>query len=385
MYRAVLNGWAAVGIAVVLGCSSNPLEPEPAAGLQFPGICYTAFRADAFRTGWRSGALRELQEQTAARWIALCVFEYQSTPTSSDIAPNTTGRNPLTGQPHPTTSTAEDIRAAVADARSKGLRLVLKPHVDVYSGHWRGEIQPSPDWFEAYTAMVLRYARLAEELGIEMLCIGTELVTATQPQWTPFWERLIDTVRRVYHGRLLYSANWEGTPEVPGPEFLHVGFWQRLDYIGVNFYPPATTAPEDPIPTAEEIVRRWEGYRRGLQAVAQQMGKPVIITEVGCQSVRGALAAPWDYRRGAAPGAVPDGAAQERYYEAVRLLFATQPWCVGVFWWDWQSIPSPYEATDYTPRNKPAARVVREWYQGTAIAGGRSPRRVWSSQAFTFR
>ncbi|GBD07720.1 hypothetical protein HRbin21_01552 [bacterium HR21] len=361
---------------LLLGCSQAPLEPEPSAGvLEFPGMCYTAFRADAFRIGQRLGALRELRQQTAAGWVALCVFEYQSTPTSADIAPNTDGRNPVTGQPNPTTSTPEDIRAAVADARALGLRLLLKPHVDVYSGAWRGTIQPSPEWFRAYTAMMVRYAQLAEELGIEMLCIGTELVTATQTAWTPFWERLIDTIRQVYRGRLLYAANWEGTPEVPGAEFSRIGFWQRLDFIGVNFYPPATASPQEPVPTPEEIVQRWDGYRRQLRALARQLGKRVVITEVGCQSVQGALAAPWDYRRGTAPGALPDMEAQERYYQAVRLLCAAEPWCAGVFWWEWESVPSPSEQTGYTPRNKPAARVVREWYQQASARA--EPGRGW--------
>lgn len=365
---AVLFAWI-----ILLGCEESPLQPDPpAVGVQFPGMNYTAFQADAFRRGYQRGALRELQQQTAARWVALCVFEYQSTPASTDIAPNTDGLNPITGQPHATTSTAEDIRTAVADARALGLRLMLKPHVDVYSGEWRGRIQPSPEWFRAYTAMMVRYAHLAEELGIEMLCIGTELVTATQRQWTPFWEQLIDTLRRIYRGRLLYAANWEGTPEVPGAEYTRIGFWHRLDYIGVNFYPPAMAAWEEVPPTAEEIARRWEGYRKQLRLLAQTVGKPFLLAEVGCQSVRGALEAPWDYQRGVTPGAVPDMEAQRRYYQAVRLLFEHEPWCVGVFWWDWESIPSAFEATAYTPRGKPAAHVVWDWYRRAPRIAARS-------------
>jgi len=314
------------------------------------------------------GALGELQQQTAARWVALCVFEYQSTPTSADIAPNTDGRNPITGLPNPTTATEEDIRTAAADARSLGLRLMLKPHVDVYSGEWRGLIRPSPAWFQAYTAMLLRYARLAEELRIELLCVGTELVTATQPLYTPFWEQLIDTVRRIYSGKLLYAANWEGTPDLPGPEYERIGFWHRLDYIGVNFYPPLTSSPTEAPPSLVDAVRRWQPHRQRLSALVERTGRPLILTEVGCQSVRGALAAPWDYTRGQQPGAVPDYAAQELYYQTVRALFAGEPWCVGVFWWVWESVPSVYEATDFTPRNKPAAAVVRSWYKQAMAA-----------------
>ncbi|MCS7177060.1 MAG: hypothetical protein NZ960_05510 [Candidatus Kapabacteria bacterium] len=352
---------------LLLGCTESPVEPSGESRLHFPGFCYTAFWHNAFQEGQRRGALLELQQQTASRWVALCVFEYQSTLTSADIAPNVDGRNPITGAPAPMTSTPDDIRAAIAGARALGMRVMLKPHVDVYTGEWRGLIQPSPAWFRAYTAMLLRYARLAEETGVEMLCIGTELVTATQPQFTPFWRRLIDTLRKVYSGRLLYAANWEGTPELPGPEYFRVGFWDELDYIGINFYPPLTQSPDEPPPPLEQAVEQWQLHRQRLARLAAQTGKRVILTEVGCQSVKGGLAAPWDYQRGARPDAVPDYAAQELYYRAVAALFSTAPWCVGVFWWAWDSIPSRYEATDYTPRAKPAAAVVREWYQRSAV------------------
>ncbi len=345
------------------GCAEEVFTPQQPPELRFAGFCYTAYQHDAFRQGAARGALKELSERTLARWIAISVFEYQSTASSADIAPNTSGRNPLTGKPWATTSTEEDIRAAVADARRYGIRCMLKPHVDCYSGEWRGMIRPDSAWFAAYTAMLLRYARLAQELGIEMLCIGTELVTATQPQYTTFWERLIDTVRRVYNGWLLYAANWEGTPELPGPEFVRIRFWQRLDFLGVNFYPPLTSAPEEPLPSMEQALGRWQRLVEAIAELARLVGRPVIVAEVGCPSVEGALAAPWDWRRAQEPNARADLQAQEFYYEAVRRAFQGRPWLAGVFWWEWESIPSRNELTGYTPRGKPAERVVREWFR----------------------
>jgi len=350
------------------GCAEEVFTPQEPPELRFAGFCYTAYQHDAFRQGAARGALQELSERTRARWVAISVFEYQSTAASADIAPNTSGRNPLTGEPWATSSTEEDIRAAVADARRHGLACMLKPHVDCYSGEWRGSIRPDSAWFRAYTAMLLRYARLAQELGIEMLCIGTELVTATQPQYTTFWERLIDTVRRVYGGWLLYAANWEGTPELPGPEFVRIRFWHRLDFVGVNFYPPLTSAPEEPPPPMEQALGRWQRLVEAIAELARAVGRPVILAEVGCPSVEGALAAPWDWRRTQEPNARADLHAQEFYYEAVRSAFQGRPWLAGIFWWEWESIPSRTELTGYTPRGKPAERVVREWFRSPRSA-----------------
>jgi hypothetical protein len=192
--------------------------------------------------------------------------------------------------------------------------------------------------------LLLRYARLAQELGIEMLCIGTELVTATQPQYTTFWERLIDTVRRVYGGWLLYAANWEGTPELPGPEFVRIRFWHRLDFVGVNFYPPLTSAPEEPPPPMEQALGRWQRLVEAIAELARAVGRPVILAEVGCPSVEGALAAPWDWRRTREPNARADLHAQEFYYEAVRSAFQGRPWLAGIFWWEWGEHPLPHRA-----------------------------------------
>ena len=82
--------------------------------------------------------------------------------------------------------------------------------------------------------MMGKYARLAEELHLDMLCIGAEFVVATQSKFTARWKTLIADVRNSFSGRLVYAANWNGAGAygVPIPEYLQVGFWSDLDYIG---------------------------------------------------------------------------------------------------------------------------------------------------------
>lgn len=319
--------------------------------------------------------LGEMKTQIGNTWVALVVFEYQSTPTSYDIGPNTTGVNPLTGGAWSTSSTEEDLREGMRDARLHGMKIMLKPHVDVYSGEWRALIRPDSqgNWFRAYTVMMVRYARLAAEFSVDLLCIGTEFVVATQPQYTSSWNAVIDSVQSYYHGKLTYAANWSGAfaAGITGPEFEHITFWDRLDYIGVDAYYPLTSSANDPLPPVEVAVTRMRSPQQSIGTVASRWRKPVVITEIGIQSVQGALASPWDFSLGRVPGAVPDNAAQELYYRVMIEALGKQSWCIGMFWWNWDSVPTSYEARDYTPRNKPAAQTLLSWYAGITPVANR--------------
>jgi len=360
-------GWA----FACTGCRDIGVGPVQPHTPDMKGFCYTSFTSNGFELGGQSNAVGDLHGQTGNTWIALVVFEYQSTSTSSDIGANTTGRNPLTGGVWSTTSTEADVREGIRQARLQQMHVMLKPHLDLYSGEWRAMVRPDTqgNWFRSYTAMILRYARLASELNVELLCIGTEFVVATQPAYTQSWLALADSVRRYYGGRLTYAANWNGASAagITQPEFEQVEFWDRLDYIGIDAYYPLTNSIGDPVPRLETAKSRMQTPMQEIGAVASRWRKPVVVTEVGIQSVRGALASPWDFSLGKAAGAVPDNSVQELYYRAIVETIGDQSWCAGIFWWNWDSVPSSYEATDYTPRRKPAARILQEWYGAASL------------------
>jgi Glycoside Hydrolase Family 113 len=363
-----------VGLIVSLGsqaCTDFGTEP---AGSHVPGMkgfCYTSFASNGFTLGGQVDAVGNLKAQINNDWIALSMVDYQNTPSSTDIGPNTTGINPLTGGSWSTTSTDDDIREGVRQARTHGMKVMLKPHVDLYTGEWRGVIHPDSqgNWFRSYTSMMTRYARLASEFNVELLCVGTEFVVATQPTFSISWRAVIDSIKQYYDGRLTYAANWNGAyaAGIAIPEFDQVEFWDRLDYIGIDSYFPLTGSPGDPLPPLAEAIVRMQGAAQSIGAVALRFGKPVIITEVGIQSVQGALARPWDFSLGLVPGALQDNGAQEFYYRVTIDVLGNQQWCAGVFWWNWESIATSTASTNYTPRNKPAAALLRHWYSGNGV------------------
>ena len=78
--------------------------------------------------------------------------------------------------------------AVVADRQGLDVVLVLRVALDhAFERNkffWHGMIMPASDeeleaWFERYTAFVLKWAQIAEDVGIDVLAVGSELNTLT--------------------------------------------------------------------------------------------------------------------------------------------------------------------------------------------------------------
>ncbi len=157
-------------------------------------------------------------------------------------------------------------------ARELSIKTLLKPHIWLRGGGWRGDIAMGSDadwqaWFAAYRVFILHYAKLAERLDIEALAIGTELhqTVVEKPQE---WYRVIREIRQVYGGKLTYSANWYR-------EFEEVPFWADLDYIGIQAYFPLSSESK---PTLATLERGWQHHLRVIEAVHKKADRPVLFT-----------------------------------------------------------------------------------------------------------
>ena len=63
------------------------------------------------------------------------------------------------------------------------------------------------------------------------------------------WVELIEKVRTVYSGKLTYAANYDN--------YQDVGFWNHLDFIGINAYFPLRN-PTDKLPPADKLLATFE-------------------------------------------------------------------------------------------------------------------------------
>jgi len=195
---------------------------------------------------------------------------------------------------------------------------------------------------------MLHYALMAERHDVEVLSIGTELVEATRNHDTE-WRRLIERVRSVYDGALVYAANW-------GDEAERLSFGDALDAVGIDSYYPLHSSPEA---TDAELRTGAEAVADRIQAVAERTGRPVLLTEMGFPNTEGAWAHPHEKRE-----EKPERPAHQA--RAIRALTAalSDTSIRGAFWWRW----SPICRFDYGrfPPKEPTRAVLKEWLQRAA-------------------
>jgi hypothetical protein len=180
--------------------------------------------------------------------VAISVTWYQDDYNTTDI------------QSRPNTPTDESVAHAIDVAHNLGMAVMLKPHLDlIKTGYWRGEIDfPNEEgwekWFKNYGDFIVHYAKIAEEKGVEIYCVGVELSNSTmfKPQ---LWEKyVIQEVRKVYTGPITYAANWN-------EEYLNIAFWDKLDYAGLDAYFPLTDKDK---PSLDELREGWKKHGRRI-------------------------------------------------------------------------------------------------------------------------
>jgi len=288
---------------------------------------------------------------TGANWVAIVPTQFMNTVSSSTIAPEAGGAG--------RTASDDAVAKAIDDAHARGLKVMLKPHIDISDGTTRWEIHPSNParWFSNYKLMMTDYASLAEAHNVELVSVGTELVTMSGSNYYDNWADVIAGVRSVYHGPVTYAASTT--------ECDYLSFGGLLDYLGLDVYFSLSDNAE---PTLEELMTGWTDYHgyygdgnwlASIEEWQARWNKPVIFTELGYRSVKYVGLAPWDWSAGAY-----DGLNQEKAYEAAFRVLGNKPWLAGVFWWDWlvgENTGGPGN-TDYTIINKPAEEVVKSWY-----------------------
>lgn len=334
---------------------------------------------------WRPGDLPlvgqslDIAQSYGVNWITI-IPDWFIVPdhTGSVIKPvyATDGPFPNTSNWIAPTLTDQQILSIIKQARQRGMKIFLKPHVDpiTYSPEkpqGRGDSNPAdwPAWYASYEQMVLHYAALAQQAGVEMLAVGTEIDPAAHegsgqgPQGggqTQFFRQLISKVRSVYSGKLTYSVS-AGKPE----RAAEVKFWDALDYIGFEPYFPMTTTPNAGIQTlTADFGRTLDRYAKPL---AEQYGKQVIFTEASIHSFDGSTSVdplgPPDGRR------VVDHMEQALGLEALMQAAVSRAYIAGVYYWALYLVPSANDlvseqANDaYDPiTGKLGGQVLSKWY-----------------------
>jgi len=318
--RALLAAILFAPAFVLVGVALHRRPPARCAPTRLQrGVALGLFASDP---GWDYGGMLGEIARLGASDVQLDVAWDAGPLPSTTLAP----RDGLS--PSPAT-----LRRTITQARAAGLRVFLFPIVHVAAtrpGDWRGRIAFASDderdaWWASYGAFLDAMAALAEEAHVERLSVGAELVGLEDDRAR--WAALIARVRRE---------------------------------AGVTGYFELT---RDEAPERAALEAAWRARLPALAALAASTRRPLVLTELGYPSQRGANTRPWDE---AHKGPI-DLEEQRLCYAAALATVADAPFLDGVYFWNWFGVGGPND-DGYTPRGKPAAELLRAWLALSACA-----------------
>jgi len=327
------DAWRSAELGGVRGITVGPIENGYHPGLGYGSSAYDRTLAESRAMG--------------ATWVAVTPFGRVA-----DLGG--TGVDPTFEAPFE--RNRADVARAIRMAHARGLSVMLVPHLWVESGEWRALIDPKTDegwarWADSYDRFVRGWAEVAEATHAEMFSVGVELRSWVTTGRAASFARVLADVRRVYHGLVTYSANWDDVDRT-----VILG---DLDVIGINaFYPlaDAAGAPESTLAEGGERVRAQ------VHALAETWHKPVLFTEIGYTTRPDPAVKPWEWPDAMSAVAV-DQQAQATAYRALVEERRDEPDFAGFFVWRVYADPddvSQEAPWGFSPRGKLAELVVRD-------------------------
>ncbi|WP_371422681.1 calcium-binding protein [Tardiphaga sp.] len=271
------------------------------------------------------------------------------------------------------TESDASLLAGFQNAHAAGLDVVFKPGITGLDGTISHSLAPSDvdAFFASYKAEIVHLAEIAEQGDVASFAIGNEMSSLSGEAYRSYWTDIISAVRGVYHGEVTYAAATD--------EASKVSFWDQVDTIGINAYPPLTASTT---PTVADLVHAWNevpfnpyyakafGYQSPVDffhSLALDYGKPVLMTEVGYRSIDGTAINPG----GGSSKAPADLAEQADAYNAFFQVWSAHggSWLKGVEFWQWD-LNNFYSETGYSVMDKPAQDIIDQYFHGNGTIPG---------------
>lgn len=317
------------------------ITPTPAIKLKRPdfetGMVFPQWQQNAYDvSGWQTG-LQMIQAQTGARWVEMPLLFQQPSSNSTDIAAGNT------------TPTIASLVSGIQAAHALGFHVFIIPLVSPWSGTIEfTTYQEEQQWFTNYWQAYKPYIEAAQKNGAEQLAIGTEDDWLQQNAPSSLWEQLIANAHSIYAGTLTYDMNWM-QPLVQLPSWMKD---PDLKMIGFSEYIPLVATPT---PVALPDIRPlWtEKVKPIIDGVAAQLGKPVIISEIGYRGTSDALYQPYQ----TITSAPADPQLQAAAFDAAIADVISDPNVEGIYAYAWDNVLT------FTLKTQPdALSVLHKWY-----------------------
>lgn len=299
-------------------------------------------------------------------WIGVNFFLRQYNATSNDV------------YFEERTPTKDVWTTFISEAHKYNLRVLVKPLVVCGGECLFINIIPEniTKWFSSYENIILNFSIMAQELEIDALSVGLELLQISNQKYTLYWKKLINYIRLGgYSGLLTYCSIFYPV------ETQQIAFWDDLDFIGMDFYLPLLNITNDTsIPSQQDMARRFSGYFQYFKSWLNKQSlnvtsKPVVLTEVGYPSSLAGLVIPSGNPAAQCVGNYSANfTLQDLAYQALfQALNENKGICNGtiIFWWDNPSSMDFYDDRDtnnwgcsWTVRGKPAECTIAQAFGG---------------------
>jgi len=330
--------------ALALANTTRSAQPQQLARPAFErGITYPQWYNDGYGvndTAWQLG-VATIKTQTGSQWIEIPVLFSQATSSTTSLELSSSA------------PTVQSFIEGIERAHSLGYKVFFVPLVQVrQSGGWSGSITftsltQKQTWFNNYWNTINPYVTAAASQHVEQMAIGTELQTLQQIAPLELWNQLIGHIRSVFKNTLTYDMNWSSLP-LPMPSWLHNA---NLTFIGVSTYIPLLdkSGRVDP----KDMPALWQAkIKTQLDALSVQIGKQVLITEIGYRNSADALYHTWE----ATSTAKADPQEQAGAYNAALTNVLQDTRIAGTFFWGWNDVGQ------FAINGQPATGVLLKWY-----------------------
>jgi hypothetical protein len=323
--------------------AAQAAQPQLTRPLYERGIIYPQWYNDGYGvndTTWQQ-AVVTMKTQTGAQWIEIPVLFTQATSSSTSI------------QPSASAPSIQSFIEGIERAHNLGYRVFFVPLMQVREpGGWSGSITfktPTQQqaWFDSYWNTIMPYVTAASSQHVDQMAIGTELQTLQQIAPDELWSQLIERIRGVLKNTLTYDMNWSSLA-LPVPAWLHN---TNLTYIGVSTYIPLLVKSGRVNP--QDMPALWRAkIKTQLDALAGQIGKQVLLTEIGYRNSSDALYRTWE----ANTTARADSQEQAGAFDAALANVFQDTRIAGTFFWGWDDVGR------FAISGQPATQVLLKWY-----------------------
>lgn len=315
--------------------------------------------------------------ETGANHVTLTWPLTQKTTTSTHI----TLREPNLAYGRIGSMSEKQIRRAIRNARACGLKVVLKPHLEVDDNTWRGRIgaeawahddKAADAWQREWEKWLLRYAKIARtEKGVDQLVLGTEQWgtvlagrngVAFNPhnpaRWAKTAKKVKTALRKTKQGRKVHVtyALHTGYEAAGFPKVFAKQLWE----LGFTWYPNRDVTDQS---LAGQTAAMRADFDKKLAPLHKRTGRKLFAAEVGFASLK------WESRYKKRAEQTPDDvdmARQATQYRAALTVLDATPYVDGAMIYRVGNVPDAGGPNDawLNVQGKTAEGVVADFFGG---------------------